>query len=268
MTERSYAAQGAQKLSYGDAQAQQILFLRANRTDHQRPPLAIYIHGGGWQYGAPEMVDKKPQWFAQHGWAFASVGYRLLPDSPIEQQAKDIGRAIEQLRHDARRLGFDPDRILLFGHSAGAHLTALVASDPSYAPTSFAAIRGVILIDGACYDVPAQIKAAPYMARRTYIPAFGSDLARQRALSPLTHVGGRDVPDWLVLYASARADSQAQAERLSAALKRSGVRTDLVKIQSATKNPLAAHRAINAEFGTAGYAGNGAIEAIMQRVAG
>ncbi|MEH6755945.1 MAG: alpha/beta hydrolase [Parasphingorhabdus sp.] len=262
----SRSAKGAQRLSYGDDKAQHILFFRADRS-HQRPPLAVFIHGGGWKNGAPELVDNKPEWFARHGWAFASVGYRLLPDSPVEEQARDIGRALDKLRSDAVRLGFDANRIILFGHSAGAHLTALVSTDPSYALASFSAIRGAILIDGACYDIPSQIAASRFMARRTYIPAFGTDPARQRELSPVTHAGGRDVPNWLLLYTSARDDAQAQSKLLSSALKRGGVQSDLVEIQSKTDKQLTEHRAINVEFGTAGYAGNPAIEAIMQRVA-
>jgi arylformamidase len=264
---RSPGAERAERLSYGSDPAQRILVFRAGGRN-QRPPLAVYIHGGGWSKGSPEMMDSKPTWFAQHGWAFASVGYRMLPGAPVEEQARDIGRALEALRRDAARFGYDPDRILLFGHSAGAHLTALVSSDPTYAGASFAAIRGAILIDGACYDVPAQIAAAPFMAKRTYIPAFGTDPQRQLALSPITHAGGQDAPDWLLLYSGARDDAQAQAEALAKALDGNSVRTTLVAVPTKSRNPLKAHMEINAEFGTRGYAGNAATEAIMRRVSG
>lgn len=259
-----------QVLRYGSDERQRILFFRPTITDGQgtrRPALAVYIHGGGWQNGAPEMVGEKPAWFRQHGWAFASVGYRLLPDAPVEQQAADVGAALVHLRAQAARLGYDPDRILLLGHSAGAHLTALVSSDPQYAGTAFAAVRGVILIDGAGYDVPAQMQQARFMAQRTYVPAFGTDPARQRALSPVTHVGDRDVPDWVILYANAREDAAAQSQALSTALQRSGARTVLLGVRAGDQS-LRAHMAMNMEFGRPGYGGNEAVLALMRRIAG
>jgi arylformamidase len=261
-----------QRLSYGSDDDQRILFFAptpAAQNERRRPPpLAVYIHGGGWAHGQPEMVENKPAWFRQHGWAFASVGYRLLPDAPVETQAADVGAALRHLRAEAGRLGYDPDRILLFGHSAGAHLTALVSADPQYAGDAFAAVRGAILIDGACYDVPAQMAAgARFMTQRTYIPAFGTDPVRQRALSPITHAGGRDVPDWLLLYTSARNDAEDQSRGLAAALDRRRVRTQLFEVPAQSRNPLAGHMEINRDFGTASYAANAEILAIMRRVA-
>ncbi len=259
-----------QVLRYGSDERQRILFFRPAITEGQstrRPPLAVYIHGGGWQNGAPEMVGEKPAWFRQHGWAFASVGYRLLPDAPVEQQAADVGAALAHLRAQAARLGYDPDRILLLGHSAGAHLSALVSTDPQYAGSAFTAVRGAILIDGAGYDVPAQMQQARFMAQRTYVPAFGTDPIRQRALSPITHVGDRDVPDWVILYANAREDAAAQSLALSTALQRSGARTVLLGV-AAGDQALRAHMAMNMEFGTPGYGGNEAVLALMRRIAG
>jgi acetyl esterase/lipase len=257
-----------QRLSYGDDARQRVLVWRAP-AGQARPPLAVFVHGGGWQNGAPEMVSEKPAWFRQHGWAFASIGYRLLPDAPVEQQAADVGAALRHLRSQAARLGYDPDRILLLGHSAGAHLAALVSTDPQYAGDAFGAIRGVIPIDGAGYDVVAQLAdGGRFMTQRTYIPAFGTDPARQRALSPTTHAGGRDAPDWLLLYTSARDDAENQSRGLAAALGRGGARTQLVEVPARSRNPLAAHREINVDFGTPAYAANDAVLALMRRVAG
>lgn len=255
-------------IKYGDDKAQRVQVWPARKdAAGRKPPLAVFIHGGGWQKGFPELVDAKPKFFAEHGWAFASIGYRLLPDSPVEEQGRDVGRALTELRKQAARFGYDPDRILLLGHSAGAHLTALVSTDPQYAGDSFAAIKGAILIDGACYDVPAQIASSGWMAKRTYIPAFGEDPARQLRLSPITHAGGRDVADWLLLYTSSRDDAKEQSEALAAALRRGGVLTELFQVPSTKRNPLQGHLEINKEFGAPGYTANPQIEAIMRRVA-
>lgn len=267
---RSTAVAGATRLSYGASQAQRILLWPAPRGADRagRPPLAVFVHGGGWQNGAPEMVAEKPAFFNAEGWAFASVGYRLLPESPVETQAADVGSALRQLRSEAAARGYDPDRILLMGHSAGAHLAALVATDTQYAGDAFAAVRGVIPIDGAGYDVPLQMRqAGRFMLERTYRPAFGDDVARQRALSPITHVGGRDAPDWLLLFVTARDDARTQSDNLAAALARTGARAQSLAVE-AGNGEMRAHRAINVEFGTASYAANDAIRALMRRIEG
>jgi acetyl esterase/lipase len=233
----------------------------ASSTATARPPLAIFIHGGGWRMGDKTMVAAKPEWFGEHGWAFASIGYRLLPDAPVEDQARDVAAAIHALRAQAARLGFDPDRILLIGHSAGAHLAALVSTEEDLLGADLPAIRCTILLDGAGYDVPVQMRTSPMLTRLIYRPAFGDDPARQRALSPITHVGGADVRDWLIVYSTQRHDSPAQAQAMGAALARAGATVAYAPLDNS-------HREINLAFGTAGYGANDAVEAAMRRVAG
>ena len=263
---------GSQTLRYGTAAEQRILLWNAPTGSTagragRRPPLAVFIHGGGWAHGTPEMVAVKPAWFAAHGWAFASVGYRLLPDTPVEEQAADVGRALARLRRDAAAQGYDPNRILVLGHSAGAHLAALVGTDPHYAGDAFSAIRGVIPIDGACYDVVRQMAdGGQFMMQRTYIPAFGTAEARQRALSPTTHAGGADAPDWLLLFDDQRADAVSQSALLATALQRSGVAVAQQGIHFDDRMTMQRHWRMNTEFGAPTYAANPAIEALMRRV--
>lgn len=72
------------------------------------------------------------------------------------------------------------------GHSAGAHLVALVGTDMQYlkkAGLNAKALRGIIPIDGACYDVPRQIKEGGNLMRDTYLQAFGNKRERQLAAS-------------------------------------------------------------------------------------
>jgi acetyl esterase/lipase len=263
---------GSQIIRYGTAAEQRILLWNAPATqlasvNGRRPPLAVFIHGGGWAHGTPEMVADKPAWFAAHGWAFASIGYRLLPESPVEEQAADVGRALARLRRDAAANGYDPNRILLLGHSAGAHLAALVGTDPHYAGDAFSAIRGVIPIDGACYDVVRQMAdGGQFMMQRTYIPAFGTAEPRQRALSPTTHAGGADAPDWLLLFDDQRDDAVSQSALLATALQRSGAAVAQQGIHFDDRMTMQRHRRVNTEFGTPTYTANPAIEAIMRRV--
>jgi dienelactone hydrolase len=226
-------------------------------------PLVVFVHGGGWQIGNRSLVQAKPQLFKEAGYVFASAGYRLLPDAPVEQQAADLGAALKALRAQAETGGFDRDTIVLMGHSAGAHLAALVASDPQYAGDAFGAIRGVVLLDGAGYDVMTAA-ATPTMELPTlYKDVFGTDPARQKALSPITHVGGKDAPHWLALYVAERPGSKMQSEALMGALAKAGKDAKAVAITGTD------HGRMNRELGTeAGKAQTEAVDAFLKRVLG
>ena len=73
-----------------------------------------------------------------------------MPQATVESQTADVSSAIAWLRANAASQGLDPNRIVLMGHSAGAHLAALVGTNPHYlqaAGVPLGAIRGVVLLD-------------------------------------------------------------------------------------------------------------------------
>lgn len=247
---------------YGDHRRQQVDIYTPDDAVGDAP-LVVFIHGGGWQIGNRGLVQAKPQHFKDHGYVFASAGYRLLPDAPVEQQAADIGAALKALRGQAQSGGFDPDKIVLMGHSAGAHLAALVATDPQYAGDAFGAIKGVVLLDGAGYDV-VTAAATPTMELPTlYKDVFGTDPARQKALSPITHVGGKDASHWLALYVAERPGSKLQSENLTRALAKAGADANAVAITGTD------HGRMNRDLGTeAGKAQTDAVDAFLKKVFG
>jgi len=91
-------------------------------------PLLIWIHGGGWHAGSKEpFVASFASKFFPKGFAVAGVDYRFVQDAPFPAQIEDCDAAIVWLRKHAAQYHLDPDRFGVFGHSAGAHLAALVA---------------------------------------------------------------------------------------------------------------------------------------------
>eukprot|EP01136_Pigoraptor_vietnamica_P021148 Opistho-1_new@70999 len=86
-------------------------------------PLFVFVHGGGWTRGDKRNATgaAKIAHFTGRGYAFASINYRLVPDARVEDQAQDVADGLARLVRDARALGVDPNRIVLAGHSAGAH---------------------------------------------------------------------------------------------------------------------------------------------------
>ncbi|MEZ5736628.1 MAG: alpha/beta hydrolase [Novosphingobium sp.] len=203
-----------------------------------------------------------PEWCA-----FASTNYRLVPQATVEQQAQDVALALKTLIDRADRLGIDRSRIVLMGHSAGAHLVALVGTDERYlkaAGLSFADIAGVISIDGAAYDVSGQIAQAGRFMRKTYLQAFGNEPARQHFLSPTHQATAPNAPRFLIPHVE-RPDAVAQSQELADALRRAGT---AVQVESFPGTGLRGHMEINRRLGDPDYAATAVVDDWLKQVFG
>jgi arylformamidase len=257
-----------QTLSYGSDKLQALDFYPAV-SGNKRAPLVVFVHGGGWKRGSKDngTGQFKAPHYTQAGYAFVSINYRLVPDATVEQQGADVAASLRYLIDNAARLGFDSSRIVIMGHSAGAHLVALVGTDESYlrgAGLSFASIDGVIPIDGAAYDVAQQMQEGPGMMQDTYAQAFGSDSTRQRALSPTLHAASPNAPAFLIIHVQ-RQDGIAQSVKLESALKQGGTR---VQRQQFDGRGLKGHMEINRSLGDPAYAATPVVDAWLKRVFG
>ncbi len=259
---------GGQTISYG-GDALQVLDVWRAKEAKGPAPLIVYVHGGGWKRGSKDNATGrfKPVHYPEQGYAFASINYRLVPAATVEQQAADVASAVKALVDRAATLGIDRRRIVLMGHSAGAHLVALVGTDERYlkgAGLSFADIAGVIPNDGAAYDVPAQMKDGPPIMQATYKQAFGTDPARQKVLSPTAHAAAPNAREFLLLYVQ-REDGVRQAKALGAALTAGGSR---VEHGSFPGEGLKGHAEINRSLGDPAYAATATVDAWLKRVFG
>lgn len=210
-------------------------------------PILMFVHGGGWKRGENTMVNALPDYARRHGLTLASASYRLVPDVGAREEAQDVAAAVAELH---RRLPGRP--IFLLGHSAGAHLAALVGIDPVYLgahgmkPSD---LGGVILLDGAGYDAtgPRGRGIVGRALDQMYDNAFGPEGSPGRAeLSPTLRVQpGQIYPPFLIFHVASRADSAAQSQALAAALTRAGGRAEVVAAPGET------HMTINRSFGVA-----------------
>lgn len=109
------------------------LYLPPHIADGRAAPLLVFIHGGGWSAGHPRALGTFADFpqvlarFAARGYAVASLGYRRSGEAPFPAALEDIHAALAWLRADAGFYAIDPNRIALWGASAGAHLAALAA---------------------------------------------------------------------------------------------------------------------------------------------
>lgn len=191
-------------VAYGPDPAQKLDIYQPGPS--QNAPIILFVHGGAWRLGdkaADRVVENKSVHYVGQGKIFISMNYRL-DVTPLEQ-AKDVANAVRFVQKHASSWGGDAKHMLLMGHSAGAHLVALLTADPqAYQLTPW---RGTVSLDSAALDVPA------IMNRRHlgfYDRAFGTDEAFWKAASPLWQIKPGS-PPMLLVCSSQRIDACPQA---------------------------------------------------------
>jgi acetyl esterase/lipase len=104
----------------------QLLDLYFPKEYNGKVPVIIWVHGGGWKNGSKEKA--KGLWLVEHGFAIASINYRLIPDHQWPAQINDCRAAVRFLRSNAAKYGLDGKNIAAWGSSAGGHLVAVLGS--------------------------------------------------------------------------------------------------------------------------------------------
>ncbi|WP_445637524.1 Esterase [Nostoc sp. DSM 114161] len=102
-------------------------------------PAAIVIYAGAWQGGNPSANAEFNQYIAHQGYTVFAIDYRHAPKYQFPSQLDDVRTALNFIRKHAAEYEADPERIVLLGRSAGAHLAMLAAYQPDAPP-----IRAVV----------------------------------------------------------------------------------------------------------------------------
>ncbi|UDY34513.1 alpha/beta hydrolase [Dermatobacter hominis] len=195
-------------------------------------PAIVWVHGGGWRTGDKQGagIDTKVDWAGSLGAALVSVNYRLVGPDPVAWPdfGLDVATALDWVLDHAGELGIDPSRIVLVGHSAGAHLVSIVATNPDLLGATGRSprdVRCVVSLDTASYDMRTKMADTPTLV----IPAFGDDPATLTEASPTTQVErvGADVPDVLIVERGTPARREL-ADEFASALEGVGSRTAIV----------------------------------------
>lgn len=255
MTTVPPGVQVVRDIAYGSDKLQRF---DVYRPDHaiSGAPVVVMVHGGGWSRGDKSMatvVQNKVARWVPRGVILVSVNYRMLPGTLPLGQAGDVAHALAKVQQTAATWGGDAGQIILMGHSAGAHLVALLAASPSLAKQAgVAPWLGTVALDSAALDV-VKIMEKPHL--RLYDPAFGTNPADWQAASPYHVLTERAAP-MLLVCSTRRAESCPQAEAFAAKAASLGTKASVLKEDLS-------HREINDRLG-----GNGAytdaVESFMQ----
>ena len=136
-------------LPYGPGFKQTLDLLVPRREGPTRAPLFVFIHGGYWQSLDKSDVRGLGPAFAERGIAFAALNYALCPDVGVEAIVRQIRDAFAFLWREAPRLGCDPRRIHVGGHSAGGQLATMLCTmdDLPVRPAGCYSVSGVYDLD-------------------------------------------------------------------------------------------------------------------------
>ncbi|WP_084544443.1 alpha/beta hydrolase [Chroogloeocystis siderophila] len=102
--------------------------LHPTKLPKQPMPVIVWIHGGAWREGNKEQGLKRLVAFARQGFFCATIEYRLSHEAIFPAQIEDCKCAIRFLRAHAQQFHLDPQRVGVWGVSAGGHLAALVGT--------------------------------------------------------------------------------------------------------------------------------------------
>jgi acetyl esterase/lipase len=209
--------------------------LRPTGTTGPRPAV-IYVHGGGWGNG--ERWSNPNELLAMAGFVTASISYRFRQQAIFPAQIHDVKAAIRFLRANAENYGLDPDRIGIWGHSAGGQLAALAGTSgnvpglegesgsagyssrvqavvPISAPTDFVRLADIKVDVAANEMLGGSPRDAPH---------------NNRLASPTTHID-HHAPPFLIVHGNA--DDVVpfdQATLLRDALHRAGCDATLLEL--------------------------------------
>lgn len=215
-------------LAYGPAPAQRLDVYVPQGA--RGAPIILMVHGGAWMLGDKGnagVVANKVRYWLPRGYIVASINYRMDPQPNPLDQAEDVGRALAFMQSRAASWGGDGLRIVLMGHSSGAHLAALLSASASIATRSGAKPwLGTVALDSAALDL-VEIMSSRHF--RFYDRVFGSDTARWKDMSPLHQLAGPSAP-MLLVCSSRRGDSCPAARRFAAKAVSLGGRATVLPI--------------------------------------
>ena len=215
-------------IAYGADRLQRLdVYMPAGAPPKGPLPVVFFVHGGGWRFGDKGMsrvVEPKVAHWVARGWIVVSANYRLLPAAPVATQLDDVAAALTYAQSHAAQWGADPARFVLMGHSAGAHLVALLAAGVPAAVTP-QPWRGAVLLDSAALDVPALMRERHFPL---YDHAFGRDPANWEKLSPLQQLARPSAP-LMAVCSTRRHDSCPHAEAFVAKDTGLGARAQVLR---------------------------------------
>ncbi|QNU67866.1 alpha/beta hydrolase [Ruminiclostridium herbifermentans] len=191
---------------YGDDPLQRLDIHRLRKPNNKKRPVIFFIHGGGWTTEDKSNTRFYALEWIKRGYAVVSVNYRLAPNIKHPYQIDDCALALKWVIDNIEDYGGDPEEIAIIGHSAGAHLTALLVSDRKWHDKYDIDIKKVkcwIPVSGI-YDFSLRENYFHPLIESSILAMLNDE--DKKDCSPISHITGKEPPclilhggdDWLV----------------------------------------------------------------------
>jgi acetyl esterase/lipase len=230
-----------QHVVIGKGGAQDLHALVAYPKDAPKPmPAVIFIHGGGWKgggYATQHIFD-----IAKKGYFTASIEYRLSGVAKWPAQIQDCKLGIRWLRANAAKYSVDPNRIAVWGESAGGHLVACLGTmgdvkeyegDGGY-PGVSSAVQAVVDFYGPT-DFVTPGTYTPYaigLTQQLMGSTFEENPEAWKKASPITYVKAGDPPVLILQGDRDGTVPMKQSTMFDEALTKAGVPHQLVIVKN------------------------------------
>jgi len=183
--------------------------------------VVMFVHGGGWRRGdkAHKFVDNIVPYYRGKGYTLVSTNYRLSPAVRHPTHVQDLAHAIKFVHESMPQA-----KIWLIGHSSGAHLVSLVATNQRFlaqAGVDPKVLAGVVALDTKYYDIEYNQRFKQF--NKLVPQTFGTDIKTWRDASPIRQINKADkqIPPFLVFYTQGN-KRKAIADRFTVELRQAG----------------------------------------------
>lgn len=219
------AYQHRSDLIYGEYDRLKLdVYQPVHSVDNQKPATVIFFYGGGWEAG--EKADYKfvAEALTSQGMIVVIPDYRVFPEAVFPEFIEDAAHAVAWTRKHIAEFGGDPEQLFIAGHSAGAHIAAMLSVNPHYlqqAGLETQQLRGMIGLAGPYDFLP--------LTSPTLKQIFGDD-ASQWQSQPVNFVGEDHPPTLLLVGNNDRTVLPRNSYRFAEKLKQYGNDVELVEL--------------------------------------
>ena len=203
-------------IPYGTLDRQRLDVYRPDPAAFPGPrPVIFFLYGGAWQGGERGQYKFVGEAFTARGFVVVIPDYRVYPEVRYPAFVRDAAAAFAWTHREAARLGGDPSHIVVAGHSAGAHIGALLAFDERF-------LREAGLPRGAVHAFIGLAGPYDFTPDEPAIEAALSGEGDAAAAMPTRYVHGGEPPALLLIGDEDKRVARYNQERMAAALRAKG----------------------------------------------
>jgi len=215
------ASRTVMDVAYGEDYWQKVDFYLPDDTGARDLPVFCMIHGGAFRAGYKEWMGFQAPPIVSLPAVYVSISYRLAPTAKFPAIAEDCFEALRLVYERVVEHGGDPDRIFVGGHSAGAHLAALLALRRDWCEARGMpadVVKGCFPVSGI-YDLEQENIVPGSVLERTF-PEIFADPSDAPGCSPIAHVDGNTTPFFVTWGSEDLPDLIESSKAFVAALRR------------------------------------------------